>query len=269
MIGRRRLHEIIFEADTRAGKVYDIALLIVIALSVVVVMLDSVQSLQQRFASLFYGLEWFFTALFTVEYLLRLWCVGKPLKYAFSFFGIIDFLSVVPTYLSLVMHGSRYLVAIRFLRMLRVFRVLKISSYQNEMRIFADAWRAGRRRVAVFLFGVMTVAVVVGTLMYVVENTLESSAGFTSIPRSIYWAIVTVTTVGYGDIAPTTPFGQLLAAVLMILGYSTIVVTTGIVSVEVTRHAGSKRNNTQSCPACSAEGHDDDAVYCKYCGEKL
>ena len=270
MLTKQRIHEIIFEADTPAGKFYDVALLVTIALSVLVVMLDSVQSIQAAYGAVLYGLEWGFTILFTMEYLVRLWCVGNPLKYAFSFFGIIDFLSVVPTYLSLVVHGSRYLVAIRFLRMLRIFRVLKLSSYQGEARMFIEAFRSSRRRIAVFLFGVGTVAVVLGTLMYVVENTLENDPhGFTSIPRSIYWAIVTMTTVGYGDIAPVTPFGQALAAVLMILGYSIIVVPTGIVSVEVSRSATSKKTNTQVCPMCAAEGHDDDAKFCKYCGSKL
>jgi voltage-gated potassium channel len=269
-ISKSRIYEIIFEADTPAGKIYDVSLLVAISLSVLAVMLDSVAAIQSRYGVLLYRVEWFFTLLFTLEYVVRLWCVEKPARYARSFFGIIDFLGIIPTYLSLVFHGGRFLIAIRFLRMLRTFRVLKLSSYDGEVRMFMRALRASRRRIMVFLFAVMTLVVVLGTLMYVIENTVESNNnGFTSIPRSIYWAIVTLTTVGYGDISPTTPLGQALASVLMILGYSIIVVPTGIVSVEAARTAVSNKHNTQVCPNCLAEGHDDDAVHCKYCGAKL
>jgi voltage-gated potassium channel len=267
-LSKSRVYEIIFEADTPAGKAYDVALLVTIALSVLTVMLDSVSSLRARHALLFYSAEWFFTFLFSVEYLVRLWCVERPLKYARSFFGVIDFLSVIPTYLGLVVHSSRFLVTIRFLRMLRVFRVLKLSSYDGEVRMFVRAFKLSRRRIAVFLFSVLTLVVVLGTLMYVIENTVDGGeTDFTSIPRSIYWAIVTLTTVGYGDIAPVTPLGQAVASLLMILGYSIIVVPTGIVSMEVARD--NQRHNTQVCQKCLAENHDDDAVYCKYCGTML
>ncbi len=233
-------------------------------------MLDSVSSIQKVHGELLRFLEWCFTLLFTVEYGVRLWCVGRPAKYARSFFGVVDFLGVIPTYLSLLVHTSRFLIVIRFLRVLRVFRVLKLSSYEQESRMFIQALKASRRRIAVFLFAVMTLVMILGSLMYVIESTsVHGSPGFTSIPKSIYWAIVTLTTVGYGDISPATPLGQTIAAMLMILGYSIIVVPTGIVSVEVSQAITGKKNNTQVCPVCVAEGHDDDAVYCKYCGAKL
>jgi voltage-gated potassium channel len=264
-IDRKRLHEIIFEAETPAGKRYDIALILCITASVIVVMLDSVASIRDSHGSLLYGIEWFFTILFTIEYATRLICVGSQLKYATSFFGIVDLLGVIPTYLSLLIPGSHYLSAIRFLRVLRTFRVLKLSSYQDESQILWQALKASHRRITVFLFAVLTVVVVVGSLMYVVEG---ADNGFTSIPRSIYWAIVTLTTVGYGDVSPGTPLGQALAAIVMILGYSIIVIPTGIVSVAVADESR-KRRNTQTCPECSAEGHDEDAVHCKYCGARL
>jgi voltage-gated potassium channel len=265
---KARVYEVIFEADTPAGKAYDVVLLIAIALSVLAVMLDSVKSIRASYAGLLGYTEWFFTLLFTLEYGVRLWCVERPVRYARSFFGIIDFLSIIPTYLGLVFHGSRFLVSIRFLRMLRFFRVLKLSSYEGEVRMFLQAFKSSRRRIAVFLFSVLTLVVVLGTLMYVIENTVDNGeTAFTSIPRSIYWAIVTLTTVGYGDIVPVTPFGQAVASLLMILGYSIIVVPTGIVSVELSH--SSPRTNTQVCPKCLREGHDDDAIHCKYCGSKL
>jgi len=265
-----RVHEIIFEADTSAGKTYDVLLLIAISLSVLVVMLDSVSSIQKIYGAQLYFMEWVFTLLFTIEYGVRLWCVGRPTKYARSFFGIVDFLGIIPTYLGLLIHTSRFLTVIRFLRMLRMFRVLKLSSYESESRMFVRALKKSRQRIAVFLFALMTIVVVLGSLMYVIENmAVNGSDGFTSIPKSIYWAIVTLTTVGYGDISPTTSLGQALAALLMILGYSIIIVPTGIVSVEVAQAVVSNKNNTQVCPQCVAEGHDSDATYCKHCGAKL
>jgi voltage-gated potassium channel len=262
---RTRLHEIIFEAETPAGKLYDLLLILCITVSVIVVMLDSVRGVNERHGPLLYGIEWFFTLLFTAEYIVRLSCVGRPTRYARSFFGIVDLLGVIPTYLSLLVPGSHYLSAIRFLRVLRIFRVLKLSSYQDESQILFQALKASHRRITVFLFAVMTLVVVLGSLMYVIEGDIN---GFTSIPRSIYWAIVTLTTVGYGDISPQTGVGQALAAMLMILGYSIIVVPTGIVSVAVAEESR-RRRNTQTCPECSAEGHDDDATHCKYCGARL
>ncbi|MBT3192638.1 MAG: ion transporter [Verrucomicrobia bacterium] len=261
---KARLNTIIFGAETPLGRAYDIALLGVIGMSVFMVMLDSVASLHASYGRFFYAFEWGFTVFFTLEYLVRLWCGDKALRYAFSFFGIVDFLGVIPTYLGLLFHGSHYLVAIRFLRVLRVFRVMKLSSYEGELRAMSLALKASRRRILVFLFFVMTMVVVLGSLMYVVEGEAN---GFTSIPTSIYWAIVTLTTVGYGDISPGTPLGQAVAALLMILGYSIIVVPTGIVSVEAAR-SGQAAPERQ-CPSCRTAGHDVDATHCKFCGVLL
>ncbi len=262
---RNRLHEIIFEADTPAGKAFDVALIVIILLSVLVVMLDSVNRIHNHYATLFNNLEWIFTFLFTVEYLLRLFCVKRPFKYATSFFGVIDLLAVIPTYLSLLLPGSHYLIVIRVLRVLRIFRVLKLVQYLSEATLLTRALRASRRKITVFLFTVLVLVVIIGSLIYVIEGEAH---GFTSIPRSIYWAIVTLTTVGYGDISPQTPLGQALAALVMILGYSIIAVPTGIVTAEI---SGAMREDvsTQVCPYCSAEGHDSDAKFCKYCGGEL
>ncbi len=261
---KARLNTIIFGADTPLGRAYDIALLGVVGLSVLMVMLDSVASLHAKYGSVLYSFEWGFTLFFTLEYAIRLWCGDKALRYAFSFFGIVDFLGVIPTYLGLLFHGSHYLVAIRFLRVLRVFRVMKLSSYEGELRAMSLALKASRRRILVFLFFVLTLVVVLGSLMYVVEGQAN---GFTSIPTSIYWAVVTLTTVGYGDISPGTPLGQTIAAILMIMGYSIIVVPTGIVSVEAARSGSAIESRT--CPSCGTLGHDADARHCKFCGAPL
>jgi voltage-gated potassium channel len=262
---KRLLHEVIFEADTPAGKAFDVLLIISILVSVVVVMLDSIGPVRLEHGTLFYGVEWFFTLLFTVEYLLRLLCVGRPLKYAASFYGLVDLLAIIPTYWSLVLPGSQYLLVIRILRILRIFRILKLVPYLGEAQLLVRALRASSRKIAVFLFTVLTLVVIFGSLMYVIES---ETSGFTSIPRSIYWAIVTLTTVGYGDISPQTSLGQVLASMIMILGYGIIAVPTGIVTVEMSQTFG-RKVSTQSCPECSAEGHDADAQYCKYCGTKL
>ncbi len=261
---RARLHEIIFEADTAEGKAFDVILIISILLSVAVVMLDSISPVRAVHGRLLFGLEWFFTILFTIEYVLRILCVGRPMRYITSFFGIVDLLAIAPTYLSILIPASKYLAVIRILRVLRIFRVLKVVAYLGEARTLMLAMQASRRKIAVFLFAVLTIVTVLGSFMYVIEGEVN---GFTSIPRSIYWAIVTLTTVGYGDILPQTPLGQSLAVVIMILGYGIIAVPTGIVTVEM---AGvSKPVSTQACPQCSAEGHEADAVFCKYCGAKL
>ncbi|KAA3663101.1 MAG: ion transporter [Calditrichaeota bacterium] len=261
---RARLHEVIFEADTRSGKRFDVVLIIFILLSVAVVMLDSVQAFL-AYALWFRIIEWFLTIAFTVEYILRLLAVRKPLAYARSFFGIIDLLAILPTYISLFLPGTHYLLIIRSLRVLRVFRVLKLVKYLKEANMLLLALRASRRKITVFLFSVLSLVLVLGSIMYIIEG---EESGFTSIPRSVYWAIVTLTTVGYGDIAPSTAIGQSLAAFIMILGYCIIAVPTGIVSVELTRTMG-ERASTQVCPKCGAKGHDYDAVYCKYCSTKL
>ncbi len=262
---RDSLRIIIFEADTPAGKAFDVALIATILLSVTIVMLDSVQSINQRYGGLFYGLEWFFTMLFTIEYLLRLVSIGKPLLYARSFFGIVDLMAILPTYISVFIPGAQYLLAIRILRVLRVFRVLKFVKHIREATVLMRALRESSRKITVFLFTIMTIVVIMGSLMYLVEGDRH---GFTSIPRSIYWAIVTLTTVGYGDISPRTPVGQAIAAVVMILGYSIIAVPTGIVTVELAR-ATAKGISTRVCPQCAAGGHDEDAKFCKHCGSEL
>jgi voltage-gated potassium channel len=262
---QRKLHEIIFEADTPAGKLFDVLLIVSIVISVVLVMLDSISSIRQSYGELLYMGEWVFTLLFTIEYILRLYSVGQSRSYATSFFGVVDLMAVVPTYLSILFPGSQYFMVIRILRVLRIFRVLKLVQYLGEARLLMQALRASRRKVTVFLFVVLTLVVVFGSLMYIIE---DSQSGFTSIPQSIYWAIVTLTTVGYGDISPQTGLGQTLAALIMIIGYAIIAVPTGIVTAELAQ-VYKKNIATQACPQCSAEGHDPDAVYCKYCGSIL
>lgn len=263
---RTTLHEVIFEADTPAGKAFDVLLIFSILLSVAAVMLDSVASVRLTWGRWLYGLEWFFTLLFTIEYLLRLSCVGKPLRYARSFFGIVDLLAILPTFLSLLLPGTQYLQTVRVLRILRIFRILKLVHYLGEARVLLEALGASRRKITVFLLAILTLVVISGSLMYVVEG---AGGGFTSIPTSIYWAIVTLTTVGYGDISPKTGLGQMLASLIMIMGYGIIAVPTGIVTVELTQAFGRKKISTQACPMCSADGHDSDAVHCKFCGAAL
>lgn len=262
---KHRLHEIIFEADTTAGKTFDILLLITILMSIVVVMLDSVESIRMQHGQILIILEWCFTILFTIEYLLRLTCVGKPWLYMKSFYGIIDLLAIIPTYVSLLIPVSRYLLVIRALRMLRIFRVLKIIQYVDAGSILVKALQASRQKITVFLFTVLNIVIIMGSLIYLIEGPEN---GFTSIPLSIYWCIVTLTTVGYGDISPQTGIGQVIAAFIMIVGYGIIAVPTGIVSAEMIR-TREKTVSTQSCPQCSSEGHSSDAKYCKNCGAKL
>lgn len=261
---RERLHEIIFEADTPLGKAFDVVLIFSILLSVGAVMLDSISALRVNFGRPLYFLEWFFTLLFTAEYILRLLCVGRPLRYAVSFFGVVDLLAILPTYLSLLLPGSQYFLVIRILRILRIFRVFKLVQYISEARLLMHALRASARKIGVFLFTVMILVVICGSLMYLVEGEIN---GFTSIPKSIYWTIVTLTTVGYGDISPQTPLGQILASAIMIMGYGIIAVPTGIVTVEMSR--ASHLVTSQACKECGGEGHDHDARYCKYCGATL
>ena len=262
---QRKIHEVIFEADTTAGKLFDIFLILTIILSVIAVMLDSVKSIKINYGQLLYAAEWIFTILFTIEYFLRIISVGKPFKYIFSFYGIVDLLAILPTYLSVIFPGIHFLLVIRLLRVLRIFRVLKLVQYISEAKMLRQALRASSRKITVFIFTVLTLVTIMGSLMYVIEGEAN---GFTSIPRSIYWAIVTLTTVGYGDISPATGLGQMLAAVIMICGYGIIAVPTGIVTVEMNRLAV-KKISTQACPECSAEGHDYDAKFCKICGAKL
>ncbi|MCP3942320.1 MAG: ion transporter [Desulfobacteraceae bacterium] len=262
---RYRLYEIIFEADTRAGKWFDIFLLLAIVLSVLVVMLDSVAAINHVHGTWLLVMEWVFTLLFTLEYFLRLICVKRPLKYAGSFLGVVDLLAILPTYISLFVPGSQYFMVIRVLRVLRVFRVLKLVSYLGEATVLTRALKAARRKIIVFLITVLTLVVIFGSLMYLIEG---GENGFTSIPKSIYWAIVTMTTVGYGDISPKTGMGQALASMIMILGYGIIAVPTGIVTSEMTR-AVQQKVTTQVCFECMAEGHEPDAVFCKFCSARL
>ncbi len=262
---RQRIYRIIFEADTPAGKAFDVALLLAIVASVVVVMVDSVRSIRAEHGAVLYGLEWAFTILFTAEYLLRLYCVERPIRYARSFFGIIDLLSVLPTYASLFLAGSQQLIVIRVLRLLRIFRVFKLARYLGHANILLSAMKSSTPKIIVFLGTVITIVVVVGTAMFMIEGQLGS--GFESIPQSMYWAIVTVTTVGYGDVAPVSVPGKILAACLMILGYAIIAVPTGIVSAELVQYRG--RITTRTCASCLEPGHDPDAVHCKHCGAKL
>jgi voltage-gated potassium channel len=259
-----RLHEVIFESDTPAGRAFDIALLVVILVSVAAVMLESVAEVRAAHGDALRAVEWAITALFTIEYGLRLLAVDRPAHYARSFLGLVDLLAVLPTYLALFVPQTHSLVVIRTIRLLRVFRILKLAPFVSEAGVLLTALRAARRKITVFLGGVVSIVVIVGALMYMVEG---EEHGFTSIPRSMYWAVVTLTTVGYGDIAPRTPLGQLLASLLMILGYGVIAIPTGIVTVEL---AGAAREvSRQACPACGREGHDVDAVHCKHCGAHL
>ena len=228
-------------------------------------MLDSVQSMNAAYGNVLYVAEWLFTLVFTVEYILRLVCVGRPARYAVSFFGLIDLFSIVPTYISLLLPGAQYFLVLRLLRVLRIFRVLKLVHYLGEAGILLSALRASRAKIVVFLFAVLTLVVILGSLMYLVEG---EENGYTSIPRSVYWAIVTLTTVGYGDITPRTSLGQALASVIMIIGYGIIAIPTGIVTAELTR-AEHRPISGQACPQCSEEGHDTDAVFCKHCGAQL
>lgn len=269
---RARLHEVIFEADTPAGKAFDVVLIVAILASVAAVMAESIESVRLEHGAALRAAEWVFTVLFTIEYGLRLACVGSPRHYATSFYGIVDLVAIVPTYLSALFPGAQYLLVVRLLRILRVFRVLKLAQYLSELDVLVRAMRASARKIAVFVFCVLTLVVVFGSLMYLIEG---AENGFTSIPRSIYWAIVTLTTVGYGDLSPQTPLGQAFAAAIMILGYGIIAVPTGIVTVELAHASRASQVvsgqvvSGQACPSCTAEGHDVDARYCRRCGARL
>lgn len=283
---RYRLYVVIFESDTAWGRAFDVALIGVILLSVVAVMLESVAPIRAEHGRLLYAAEWGFTVLFTVEYVLRLVCVGRPARYAFSFFGLVDLLAVVPTYFSVLVPEAQFLLVIRLLRILRVFRVLKLVHYVSEADVLLAALRASRRKITIFLFAVGSLVVILGSLMYLIEG---AGNGFTSIPVGIYWAVVTLTTVGYGDISPQTAPGQALAAVIMIIGYAIIAIPTGIFAAEMSRSemrttrsgerggkgpegspdSGATRRVLAACPVCGAEDHPDDAAYCRRCGTEL
>lgn len=264
---RSKLHEIIYEADTPLGRIFDVILLILILLSVIFVMLESVEPIDRKYHEYLYIGEWIITIFFSLEYILRIITVKKPTRYIFSFYGIIDFISTIPLYLSFILAGSSYLLTVRALRLLRIFRILKVTRYIGEANKLTKALKNSRPKILVFLFTVLIIAIIAGTLMYLIEG---EESGFTSIPRSIYWAIVTLTTVGYGDIAPTDPLGQFIAAILMIMGYGIIAVPTGIVSAEyATADDDEVHTNTQVCSNCNELDHHDDAKYCHNCGEVI
>jgi voltage-gated potassium channel len=261
---RHGIHEIVFESETPAGRAFDVTVIALILLSVAVVILESVRGIRDVFGPELLAIEWTLTALFTFEFLLRLIAVKRPLRYILSFYGLVDLIAILPTYVSLFIPGTHYFLAVRILRLMRIFRILKLSEYTSEARIITSALSASRKKIFVFLVAILTIVTVVGSLMYVVEG---EENGFTDIPTGIYWAIVTMTTVGYGDLSPKTGLGKFFASVVMILGYGIIAVPTGIVTAELTR-AG-KPQSSQVCPECHAEPHDIDALHCKYCGTKL
>jgi len=261
---RGSLHTIVFESETTAGRIFDISVICLILLSVAAVMLESIREVRDVYGYELNVAEWFFTVLFTFEYILRLMSVRRPLRYALSFYGLVDLIAVVPTYLGLLLPGTQFFLTVRILRLLRIFRILKLAEYTSASRIITSALSASRKKILVFLVGVITIVTVVGSLMYVVEG---EENGFINIPTGIYWAIVTLTTVGYGDLSPQTALGKAFASLVMILGYGIIAVPTGIVTAEFTRAA--RPVSTHVCPECHAEPHELDAIHCKYCGSRL
>jgi voltage-gated potassium channel len=261
-----RLHEVIYESETQAGKTFDIALLICIVVSITTVMLDSVDSLHDRYGRFFFVMEWFFTIAFTIEYILRLICIRRPFRYMFSVLGLIDLLAIIPSYLSVIIAGTESLLVLRALRLLRIFRIFRLVHFLSEMRFLSTAVKNSLRKISIFMLVVLTTVVILGSIIYLVEGQQN---GFTSIPQSVYWAIVTITTVGYGDIAPVTPLGQMIASFIMLLGYGIIAVPTGIITTEMAVAARTRDQDNRACPSCSREGHDQNAKFCKYCGWEL
>lgn len=262
---KERLYTIIFEADTPAGKLFDVLLFVAIMVSVGLTMLSSVHSIYASHSTLLLTLNALFTVLFTIEYGLRLYCAPKSIRYARSFFGVVDLLAILPFYLGLFISGTRFLDVIKVLRMLRIFRVLKMAQYVGEADLLMNALTASRRKIGIFVVAVLSIVVILGSLMYIIEGEAN---GFTSIPKSVYWAIVTLTTVGYGDISPHTPVGQALAAFIMIMGYSIIAVPTGIITADLIIGA-ERREKTRTCNACGHAEHDANAIFCKQCGVKM
>lgn len=265
---RERVWRVIFLADSGAARWFDIVLLVLIAGSVLVVMLESVVSIEERHGNLLHNLEWVFTILFTLEYILRIWVVRKKRRYIFSFFGIVDLLSILPTYLELFVAGSGHFIIIRIMRLLRMFRVLKMVQHMSDANVLMNALRRSRPKILVFLFGVMAIVCIEGTLMYIIESGVEGT-GFTSIPQAVYWGIVTITTVGYGDIAPVTVAGKMLASVMMLTGFAIIAVPTGVVVADLHHELEEVKMDRRKCQECGYAGHDPKAMYCKMCGNKL
>jgi voltage-gated potassium channel len=262
---RAKLHTVIFGTETPAGQTFDIILIYTILASVIMVMLDSVEAFSTPHGTAFFRLEWFFTILFTIEYLVRLYCAPKPWRYMRSFYGIVDLLSILPSYLAFFITNANYLLIIRLLRVLRIFRVMKLFRYLSEANVLLRSIRMARRKIFVFFFSVIVLTSIFGSLMFILEGPEN---GFTSIPASIYWAIVTITTVGYGDIAPQTPVGQAIAALAMLTGYAIIAVPTGIITAELSAEMSRSRQK-RSCPGCHCIGHDSDALYCRLCAAEL
>ena len=260
-----KLHEIIFESDTRAGKNFDVALLILIILSVIAVVLETIPTVNAHYLNLFRTIEWIFTIIFTIEYLLRIYAVRKPSAYIFSFYGLVDLLAVIPTYLSLVFFGSQYLLVIRALRLLRVFRIFKLSHFLKGQETIMSAIRASLPKILVFLTAIVIIVIIIGAVMYAVESPYNNQ--FSSIPEGIYWAVTTLTTVGFGDITPVTSLGKFLSVIVMIMGYSIIAVPTGILTAEFAKPF--VHLNSQVCRTCGFSKHDDDAKFCKNCGSSL
>ncbi|MFT5101780.1 MAG: voltage-gated potassium channel [Planctomycetaceae bacterium] len=262
---RERLYIVVFEADTHAGRLFDVALIWFIIASVMSVMLGSIAAVSAKYGGILHSLEWFFTVIFSLEFIVRVWCAKKPLKYATGFFGIVDVLAILPTYISLILPGSQYLLVIRIIRVLRIFRVLKLVQFIAEAQAMIQVFKSSGRKLAVFFATVITLVIIFGSVMYIIEGEAH---GFTSIPRSIYWAIVTMTTVGYGDISPETALGQAIASVVMLLGFTIIAVPTGIVTAELSRTRAT-HSVSQLCTVCETTDHDFDAKYCKKCGGAL
>ncbi len=263
---RLRLYTVIFEADTRAGRLFDQWLIAVILLSVAVVVIDSVQNLGNSYRGAFAAMEWLFTIAFTAEYLARLVFVRHPMRYALSFFGVIDILALLPTYIALLVPEVHALIDVRVLRLLRVFRVFKLTAYVAEYQSLGRALAASRRKILVFLSAVLMIVLVMGTVMYVVEGPAN---GFSSIPTSVYWAITTMTTVGFGDITPKTDLGRLIASMMMLLGWGTLAVPTGIVTAEMSAARFLKMPSPRTCQECLTERHATDANYCMHCGSRM
>lgn len=264
---RQKLWRIIFLSDTPAGRAFDVALLWFIAISVFTVVMESVEDIRASYGPLLIFLEWTFTIIFTAEYIIRLWIVRRKLRYARSFFGLVDLLSILPSWLELVIPDAHYLMALRVLRLMRMFRILKMAEHLEEASVLVMALRASRRKILVFMLFIISLVCVEGTIMYVIEH--DANSGFTSIPQAIYWAIVTITTVGYGDISPATVVGKMMASVIMLTGFAIIAVPTGIVSSELNRESRTYVCDERSCTECGCKAHAPTAIYCHHCSQAL
>lgn len=264
---QQKLYDIIFEADTPTGKVFDVILFLFIVASVGAVALETVPTFEDKYRRGFVGLEMVFTAFFTIEYVLRIYCARRPWRYIFSFYGLVDLIALLPTYMTFILTGSGSFMIVRSLRLLRIFRVFKLANFVSESQLIVQALQSSRQKISVFMFFIMISVCLFGSLMYLIEGRVNPT--FDSIPRSIYWAIVTLTTVGYGDISPSTSLGQFVSSIIMILGYAVIAVPTGIVSSAFMQQNKPSHVSTQVCPSCMSEGHDYDAKYCKYCSAEI